>query len=143
MEWKEEYCVLPEIDREHQALVDCVTAIEQAGADRHAQHAALERLAYQTRSHFTLEETLMRIIGYADIDAHVQEHRRFLADLKTLDAECLAGGLAGESVAQARTWLEEHFRSDDKQYAALLSAGNREFVRNYYLHPPTSHKDER
>ncbi len=142
MDWKEEYAVLPEIDREHQVLVDCVTEIEQAG-DRQGQSAALAKLIYQTRSHFTLEETLMRIIGYADIDAHVREHRQFLADLKSLEAECLTGSLAGESVANIRAWLEEHFRADDRQYAALLSAANRDFVRNYYLHPPTSEKEGR
>ena len=143
MEWKEEYCVLPEIDREHQALVDCVTAIELAGPDRNSQHSAVAKLVYQTRSHFTLEETLMRIIGFADIEAHVQEHKRFLAELKAAEEECLASGLGGESVAKLGSWLEEHFRSDDKQYAALLTAANREYVRNYYLRPPTSQKEDR
>ncbi len=142
MDWKEEYAVLPEIDREHQALVDCVTEIEQAGEGQ-PRRAALAKLIYQTRSHFTLEETLMRIIGYADVDAHVREHRQFLADLKAVEQECVAGTLGGDSVARIKGWLEEHFSADDRQYAALLTAGNREFVRNYYLHPPTSEKQAR
>ncbi len=143
MDWKEEYRVLPEIDREHQALVDCVTEIEQAGADSKLQHSALEKLVYQTRSHFTLEETLMRIIGFAEIEAHVQQHKRFLAELKAAEEECQAHGLGSESIARLKSWLEEHFRADDKQYAALLTAANREYVRNYYLRPPTSQKEER
>ncbi len=142
MDWKEEYAVLPEIDREHRVLVDCVSEIEQAG-DAQGQRAALAKLVYQTRSHFTLEETLMRIIGYADVEPHVREHKQFLANLKTVEQQGLTGSLSSESVAKIRDWLEEHLRADDRQYAAMLTAGNREFVRNYYRHPPTSQKEER
>ena len=133
MEWKEEYSIqLPEIDREHQNLVDCVTEIESAFSRREAVQPAIAKLVYLTRTHFTLEETLMRILGYAGLEAHMQEHKKFLADLKALEQESLTKGLSPESIAKLNGWLEEHFVSDDRQYALLLSKENKAYMKKYY-----------
>jgi hemerythrin len=133
MDWKAEYSVqIPEIDREHQGLVDGVTAIERARSGDETQNSCIAKLIYSTRAHFTLEETLMRIMGYSDIDAHIKGHKKFLEDLKGLEKESLAGPLPQESLARLRAWLEDHFVSDDRQYASMLSKENREYVRRYY-----------
>jgi hemerythrin len=132
MEWKEDFSVqIPEIDKEHEILVRCVTDIERA-ATKESVQSGIAKLTYLARTHFTLEETLMRILGYAGIDAHIQEHKKFLADLVALEKESSAGGLSPEAIARLKTWLEEHFVSDDKQYASLLSKENKQFVKNYY-----------
>ena len=134
MEWKAEYSVaLPEIDKDHQILVDCMTEIEEAISKRESVQPGIAKLAYLSRTHFSAEETLMRAMGYSDIDAHVQEHKRFLTDLKALGGEAAATGQDKESVARLKAWLENHFLSDDRQYASLLSKENKEYVRKYYL----------
>ena len=60
MEWKEDYSVqIPEIDKEHQILADCVTELQEAVANGQGWstvHSAVGRLLFFARTHFTLEE---------------------------------------------------------------------------------------
>ena len=134
MEWRQEFSVqVPEIDKDHQILVDCVTEIERSLSNGGSQHSEIAKLIYLSRTHFTAEETLMRAMGYSEIEAHIQEHKTFLTDLKVLEEQSLATGLSQESVAKVKHWLEQHFVSDDKQYASMLSKENKDYVRKYYL----------
>ncbi len=134
MEWKEEYSVhIPEIDREHRILLDYVTGVEDAlaGRTREPPPAAIGRLASFALTHFTFEETVMRIQGYGDLDAHCKGHQRFLADLRALEDQACAEGLPPDMAQPLRDWLEKHFLADDRFYAASLSAKERDLIRRY------------
>ncbi len=136
MQWKDDYSLqIPEIDKEHQILADCITEIEEAvsaGERWLVVHSAIGKLIYLARTHFILEETLMRIQSYADIETHIGSHNDFLAKLKDMESASLNSVLSEESVAQLHTWLVEHIVSDDKQYAAALSNSGRKLARKYY-----------
>jgi len=134
MEWKEEYSVqIPEIDREHRILLEYVTGVEEAvaGGEISAALAAIGRLLSFTVTHFTFEETVMRIQGYGDLDAHFQGHQRFLQELRALEEQARAEHLPPDAAAALRGWLEKHFLADDRYYAASLSAKERDVIRKY------------
>ncbi len=65
MQWKEKYSIgIPEIDREHQKLVSCVTDIEEAVAKAQGWsilNAAIGKLVSCAIDHFAIEESIMRI----------------------------------------------------------------------------------
>ena len=125
MRWKENYVIgIPEIDREHQKLVACVTEIEEAIAEGKrwsTLHFALEKLVSATTEHFTVEESLMRIQRYPQVDDHIVSHIEFLQRLEALEMQSLAGPVTQEAIAFLGPLLEEHFLSDDKHYASYVA----------------------
>ncbi len=134
MEWKDEYSVqIPEIDREHRILLEYVTGVEEAaaGGDAPGALAAVGRLLSFAVTHFTFEETVMRIQGYGDLDAHFQGHQRFLDQLRSLEEQIRSERLPADLAAALRGWLEKHFLADDRYYAASLSATERDVIRKY------------
>ena len=124
MKWKEEFSVgIPEIDEEHQVLVQCVTDIEAkvtSGEGSSVVHSAIGRFVSILGNHFSGEERLMRHLNYPDFAAHIVEHEQFMADVKAIEARTLSDPLPPELVAILRKWLEDHFMSDDKHYAAFF-----------------------
>jgi len=124
MEWKKEYSVhVPEVDDSHRVIAEHITEIEQAVA--HGEpwlviHSAIADLTDYTRIHFALEETVMRIQRYPDLQAHINSHNHFLADLTVLARNALAEAGSKCSIEFLRLWFEEHL-FEDKKYIASLS----------------------
>lgn len=121
MKWKNEFSVgIQEIDEQHKALAECVTAIENAvkGRDRWLSvHSALIRAADIARIHFAVEESLMRIHAYPGLEAHAAEHRRFSNHLDELQRKTLTVRMSEEAIALIQGWLETHVPNHDKLYA--------------------------
>ena len=124
MEWKEAFSLgIPEIDKEHQVLTQCVTDIENAvtkGERWDAVHAAIDRLILCIRIHFSAEEHLMRRVHYPHIDAHTKEHQAFLADVKAIESNALDTPVSSENLEFLRSSLEGHFMSDEKDYGVFF-----------------------
>ncbi len=121
MQWHDRYLIgIPEIDREHRRLVACVTEIEQVvaqGGRWSDFHFALEGLVSATMEHFTVEESLMRIQNYPQLDDHIVGHVEFLQHLERLETKSLAGPVTAEDIRFLEPLLAEHFVSDDRHYA--------------------------
>ena len=135
MEWKEEYSVqIPEIDTEHHILLDYVTRIENAianGEEWSNVCSEIERLASFAITHFTFEETLMQIQGYGNTNAHVKDHQKFLAALKSIEEKVHVDTRSTDVPEFLHTLLEEHILSDDKSYASSLSNKDKDLLRKY------------
>ena len=121
MRWTEEYSIgIPEIDQHHAMLVDCIRLIDEsvsAQARWSAVHAALGRLADFVRIHFAVEESLMRILGYPDLERHAEEHRGFACDLMALQEKALKTDVSSEMVRFLGHWLKDHIQTSDRDYA--------------------------
>ncbi len=132
MEWKEEYSVqIPEIDREHRILLDYVTGVEQAIKGRKPALDAIGQLLSFAVTHFTFEESVMRIQGYGSLETHFKGHQHFLDELRALERQAREVRLPSDASSVLRGWLEQHFVADDRYYAASLSTQQREFIRKY------------
>lgn len=86
-----------EIDRQHESLLQraamVAMAIEQE-LDAGLQQDLLGEMIKEEALHFIAEEALMRTIGYPDVEAHVDEHERLLAETKATAKEIADGDMS-------------------------------------------------
>ncbi|MBI4292833.1 MAG: hemerythrin family protein [Betaproteobacteria bacterium] len=124
MEWKEEFSVgIPEIDKQHRVLIDCISDLEQAVGTQQrwsAVHSTIGRLTQYTQVHFAVEESLMQIHGYPDLAPHAAEHQRFASRLEALHEESLRVEISAHMIAFLQDWLQHHVMTGDKDYASFF-----------------------
>jgi hemerythrin-like metal-binding protein len=120
--WSDEFSLnTPEIDQQHQQLIELINQIWIATIDQ--QHNKLEtlRIVYAleryTVTHFTAEEIFMREIGYPKFAAHKQAHDHFVARIRLEKARVAAGErLNLDIVHYLKDWLINHILVADKEY---------------------------
>ena len=126
MEWKEEYSVgIYEMDVQHQALARCMALVEKAVTSKQqvsSVQSALAQLADVVRIHFSVEESLMRIHGFSELDRHADEHLEFTDQLRILQEKSLRGEASEEMVANLANWFQLHITVSDRHYAAHFPA---------------------
>ncbi|WP_051304618.1 bacteriohemerythrin [Chitinilyticum litopenaei] len=129
IEWSDELSVgIQEIDEQHKVLVGLLNELHDAIRHRHgsaASAAILNRLADYTRTHFTVEESLMRILGYPDYEEHKGHHEALIAQMQSLQQRLAAGEtVTFELLHFLRNWLTNHILEGDKRYTEhFLSRG--------------------
>lgn len=120
--WSDSYALgMPEIDDQHKALFVLINRLwEQiiTQADSAEVMKVLEKLEQYTISHFTAEETFMRVIAYPGFDEHKAAHENFVARIGKEKAGILAGGaLTLDILHFLKDWLVDHILVTDKAYA--------------------------
>lgn len=124
--WLPEYSVkIDAIDEQHKELVNILNrlfiAVSRLEGDT-VIAGILDALTGYTRTHFALEEQLMRLAKYRDLEAHMEEHRRLM---EKLDALCKKHMMEDkpiyfEMLAFLKSWLREHIQGEDTKYSAAL-----------------------
>jgi len=135
--WKNEYSVgIDEIDEQHKGLVNCIANLEKSieSVDEKqrwtAVHYAVVQLSDYTRIHFAVEESLMRVLGYPQRDAHLAQHRVFTSFLENVQRKSITHDISeDEIVGFLRDWLLTHIVHEDKKYAAWFARENSGEVR--------------
>ncbi len=124
--WLPEYSVgIDAIDAQHRELVNILNrlfiAVSRLEGDK-VIAGILDALTGYTRTHFALEEQLMRLAKYPELAAHQEEHRRLIEKLDTLCRKHLLEDkpIHFEMLAFLKTWLKEHIRGEDSKYSAAL-----------------------
>ena len=125
MDWNESLCTGIElIDAQHRSLVDCVNEFKKTGARGGVLKSAMamDALRMYVAVHFSTEEDLLRQHGFPDLEAHVAEHRAFVAQLDVLMAENLRHDNSAAIAAFFEAWLEDHLCQSDMAYVPYLKA---------------------
>lgn len=128
-QWRSEYSLgIDEIDSQHKGLISCISSLEKSIEDPDekqrwaAIHYAIVQLSDYTRIHFTVEESLMRVLAYPDIDAHIAQHGVFISYLKDMERKSITHDVREEEIVSfLRNWLLQHIMVDDKRYAAFFA----------------------
>lgn len=127
--WKPEYSVeIASIDLQHRKLVDLVNELHDAMRDGRGGDAlgkVLRGLVDYTKNHFAAEEKLMADAGYADLPAHLVEHRELLkkvGEIAERFEKTKGAGLTIEVMNFLRDWLTKHILGTDKKYAPHLKS---------------------
>lgn len=110
---------IKEIDDQHGTLFDCILHIEEAVSREErwsAVHYSLVQLTDFARIHFSVEECLMRILGYPELESHVLEHRQFGRKLDELRDRSVKDDISDEMVNFLRSWLTGHILKSDQAY---------------------------
>ncbi|MDD2744110.1 MAG: bacteriohemerythrin [Rhodocyclaceae bacterium] len=112
-----------EIDEQHETLFDTLETLEnivEAGDGWSAAYFALSELTQFARTHFVVEEALMRLHKYPDIDKHIAEHRMFTAHLALLEQQAIRQDMSSQIIELVRQWLENHIGHSDQAYVSHL-----------------------
>ncbi len=127
MDWTDEYATgIQDIDKDHQILVQLLTEVEEAVANKKGAASilsALEQLVNMTRAHFDHEVAVMRIQGYPKVQQHVNDHAEFQSQLSELETRTFAGAAWTEALGLFRRLLDQHMLSSDKDYALFVRRG--------------------
>ncbi|MDD2700715.1 MAG: bacteriohemerythrin [Sideroxydans sp.] len=124
--WLPEYSVkIKTIDNQHQELVNILNRLFVAVSKREGNKAIagiLDALTSYTRTHFALEEKLMREAKYKDLLPHMEEHRKLMAKLEELSNKHLLKEkpIYFEMLSFLKSWLREHIQGVDTKYSAAL-----------------------
>jgi len=128
--WSSDYSVnIKTIDDQHQELVNILNRLFVAVCMREGDKVIagiLDALMDYTKKHFSLEERLMRMAGYKDLEAHMEEHKKLLDQLDKLCKKYLIEDkpIYFEMLNFLKKWLKEHIKGVDTRYSkALLEAG--------------------
>lgn len=124
--WSNDYSVnIKAIDEQHQELVKILNrlfvAVSKFEGDK-VIAGILDALMNYTRTHFALEERLMRQAKYEDLDTHIQEHRKLIAQLEQLSKKFLLEDkpIYFEMLVFLKNWLKGHIQGVDTKYSAAL-----------------------
>jgi hemerythrin len=107
-------------ETQHQHLFDLIDEIDSS----HGDNTVFARLQSYAESHFTLEEKYMEVLGYPDMQAHVEAHNKFRLELDKMVAshrdfdEVLRASLS----MFLSEWLRRHIFGVDKKFEAFVLA---------------------
>ena len=124
--WSPDYSVnIKTIDNQHQELVNILNRLFVAVSKREGDKAIagiLDALVSYTQTHFALEERLMREAKYKDLEPHMAEHRKLLAELDQLAKKHMLEDkpIYFEMLTFLKTWLKGHIQGVDTKYSAAL-----------------------
>jgi len=114
---------IQEIDEQHEILFDTLETLKNvvaAGDGWSAAYFALSELLQFTRTHFTVEEALMRLHNYLDIEKHIAEHQMFTAHLSLLEQQAVQRDVSSQIIEFVRQWLINHIGHSDQAYVSHL-----------------------
>lgn len=126
--WNESYSVrVRQMDEQHQKLFEIINALAEAmraGKGDFVVRDTVEQLAVYTRTHFLQEEVMMRQTGYPAQPAHLEQHRKLMAEVEQYK-RAIEEGRPASSVSLLnfiRQWLMHHIRDSDKAYSDHVNA---------------------
>lgn len=124
--WTDEFSVnIQEVDEQHQVLVSLLNQLHEAIREHHGKATSreiLNRLAEYTRTHFLLEESLMRLTHYPGLEIHKQQHEELIQQVtelqRKLDEENAT--ITFELLHFLKVWLTQHINESDKRFGAFF-----------------------
>ncbi|MCB1906771.1 MAG: hemerythrin family protein [Rhodocyclaceae bacterium] len=126
-EWSDDYSVgVQEIDEQHKELVGLLNDLHTAIHEHHGTQASrriLDELAEYTRTHFMVEESLMRISNYPEFEAHKHSHEELIAQVQGLQEKLDSGqaAITFELLHFLKVWLTRHINEADKRFGSYLT----------------------
>lgn len=123
-QWSDDFSVhIQEVDEQHKVLVGLLNELHVAIKEHHGtvtSREILNRLAEYTRTHFMLEESLMRLTHYPGFEIHKQQHEDLIAQVvalqRKLDDEKTT--ITFELLHFLKNWLVQHINESDKRFGA-------------------------
>lgn len=126
MPWSNSLSVnITQLDEQHKKLVAMVNELHRAMKLKKSNSvigSILDRLADYTVSHFGTEEKLFARYGYPEEKAHVEIHRKLVAQVVDIQKKFKAGEsmVSMELMTFLKDWLVNHIQGTDKKYSSFL-----------------------
>jgi hemerythrin len=126
--WDARYSVnIKRFDEDHQELFRILNTLHDAmmtGRGQAVMQNVLGELLQYTQGHFSREEAAMRKAGYPKLQAHIEQHRRFVHKVQEVSAKFQGGtlGMTIDMLDFLTDWLKKHIVGVDQQYGEFLNA---------------------
>lgn len=125
--WRDQLSVgSPEIDKDHQQLIDFVNQLNDAVTDAQSEKIVgkilLELIEY-TRAHFAREEKVMSAAGYPDFAAHCKIHQALTNKVLRFAQTYLrtpTEQVKRELIDFLASWLVEHIIKEDRKIGTYM-----------------------
>jgi len=120
--WNEALSVkIGAIDEQHKKLISIINELYAAMVERKGQRVLsdlVERMRNYAVTHFGTEERYMIEFKYLGYQAHKEEHEKFIAKVKDLEARLNNHSfvLSLEVASFLKDWLSAHILGTDKKY---------------------------
>lgn len=115
---------IEEIDNQHREIEEVAAAVIEAMEARdkwHIVHYIIVRLYELLRFHFTVEEALMRITGFPDLEEHKRTHREMLLAVERMKTATLDPNLDEHAdLLRKQFGFLTHIVDHDKKLADFL-----------------------
>lgn len=121
-EWEARYDIgVPEMNREHQKLIDLMNQLHkqhEARASKDAIAKTVDALFSFTRIHFEHEEAYMAKINYPELKVHRLVHKDLIERLTNHKSEFEKKGVLSDAFFSfLKRWLAAHILGIDKKYS--------------------------
>lgn len=122
IEWTDNLSVgIQEVDEQHKVLIELINELYDAmikGASKEFNGNILNRLIKYSQTHFTVEESMMRVVEYGGYDTHKKGHDDFIVNLESLKQKYNNGQMhiSMELMNFLKDWLSNHIMKTDKEY---------------------------
>ena len=115
---------IAEIDSQHRQLHALLERLKQSTDKRYgfAADAILAELLVQTRIHFAVEVSLMRLLSFPEAEAHVEEHQKLTEQLEKLRKRAQDFEVADGLTTFIQTWLVDHVNHFDREFVGHFLA---------------------
>ena len=126
LKWKREYSVGDEsIDDEHREMIQLINETYsqlESNADAVQIDECLGDIFSTISMHFALEESMMRHRGYADYQAHKDDHENLLDQIRDLMDDFISTPESGAEQLEQRLsdWFGRHFSTFDARLHGKL-----------------------
>jgi hemerythrin len=126
--WTDDLCVgLEELDEQHRMLAGILNELYvavHARCEREACLDLIDRLVENTRIHFKVEESLMRLLDYPDLAAHKEQHATLIRQVTIVQDKLRNGGapVSFELLHLLKVWLVAHIGERDKSFGNFAIA---------------------
>jgi len=126
LNWKAEFSVgIDSVDFEHQEMIELINALYTELSDSKdvaTIEGFLGEIHATIAAHFALEEHVMKRSGYAEYEAHKNDHEELLDQIRDLMDEFDGGPEAAIEAlrTQLGDWFEGHFATFDARLHGKL-----------------------
>ena len=125
-EWDNELSVdISDIDEQHKFLISLLKELYEVierGQDIGLAEEVMDKFCESAKKHFTVEESLMRILGYPGYDEHKKAHQLLFKQLQELRNQLRSNyfSIDLELLSSFRKRLTQHIIDEDKNCAPFF-----------------------
>ena len=127
IEWKDKYSVkVSKFDGAHKVLIDMINQVHEnmtAGKSMDVIRDIVYRLFDYAESHFMEEEKLMTLHDYPHLEAHKEQHQKFIHEVQQLKDKLDKGSnlINIQVLYFLKDWLTNHIMTTDMKYSDFFN----------------------
>lgn len=114
-------------DYQHQKLIELLVKLNRSksnSSDGNTFLYSISFLALYVNEHFGMEEQYMKKFNYPDMEFHIQEHKKFIADIKNFREKYsdYSDEHLNTLLKTIKEWIQNHILGDDKKLGAFITS---------------------